>query len=361
MMERPEGNTSLAGKSDNAALPGIDRESVTAWLEQAVDGARSPFQFTLIAAGGSNLTFRVTDAAGDAYALRRPPVTARIATAHDMSREWRIMKALGEHATGVPVPRMLAYCQDIGVTGTEFYVMQFVDGLILRDEQTAGQLTPEECQVATESLIDVQIAYQKVDVDAVGLGDLGPREGYVARQLRRWKKQVDAAKSRELPLIDQLHTHLTAHLPPEQRPGLVHGDFRFDNTVLGADMRVAAVLDWELCTIGDPVADFVWSLMYWADPGDPLPWMTSPPTLAPAFARRAAVRDRYIERSGRDLSHLAYYVVFSWWKQACIVEGVYARLKAGARGGMRVTVPLDDVGRRVERMLEIATELAGRI
>jgi aminoglycoside phosphotransferase (APT) family kinase protein len=349
----------VRGESQAAELRGIDRGGVSAWLERAVEGARGPFDFRLIAAGGSNLTYRVTDAAGRAVALRRPPVTARIATAHDMSREWRIMKALGEHATGVPVPRMLAYCQDVGVTGAEFYVMQFMDGLILRDEQTAGRLTPEQCRLATESLIDVQIAYQNVDVDAVGLGDLGPREGYVARQLRRWKKQVDTAKTRELPLVDQLHAQLAAHLPPEQRPGLVHGDYRFDNTVLGPDMRVTAVLDWELCTIGDPVADFVWSLMYWADPGDPFPWMTSPPTLAPAFGRRAAVRDRYVQRSGRDLSDLDYYVVFSWWKQACLVEGVYARLKAGARGGMRVTVSLDDVGRRVERMLEIAAGLAG--
>jgi aminoglycoside phosphotransferase (APT) family kinase protein len=332
-----------------AELPGIDRDRVAAWLEMAVEGARGPFDFRLIAAGGSNLTYRVTEVAGRAYALRRPPVTARIATAHDMSREWRIMKALGEHPTGVPVPRMLAYCRDAAVTGAEFYVMKFVDGLILRDEETARRLTPEQCTVATESLIDVQIAYQNIDLDAVGLGDLGPREGYVARQLRRWKKQVETAKTRELRLLDELHAQLSANLPPEQPPSLVHGDYRFDNTVLGPDMRVTAVLDWELCTIGDPIADFVWSLMYWADPGDPLPWMTSPPTLAPAFARRAAVRERFVERSGCDLSHFNYYVVFSWWKQACIVEGVYARLKAGARGGMQVTVSLDDVGRRVER------------
>jgi len=351
----------VTGTVPQAELPGIDRDRVTAWLEMAVEGACGPFDFRLIAAGGSNLTYRVIDVAGRAYALRRPPVTARIATAHDMSREWRIMKALGDHATGVPVPRMLAYCQDVSVTGAEFYAMQFVDGLILRDARQAAELTPEQCRVATESLIDVQIGYQNVDVDAVGLGDLGPRQGYIARQLRRWKKQVDAAKTRELPLIDQLHAQLVATLPPEQQPSLVHGDYRFDNTVLGADMRVAAVLDWELCTIGDPVADFVWSLMYWADPGDPLPWMISPPTLVPAFARRAAVRDRYVERSGRDLSHWDYYVVFSWWKQACLVEGVYARLRAGARGGMQVTVSLDDVGRRVERMLEVAASLAGRI
>lgn len=349
----------VIGKAQGTELLGIEDARVTAWLEQEVAGARGPFDFRLIAAGGSNLTYRVTDAAGRVYALRRPPITARIATAHDMSREWRIMKALGEHATGVPVPRMLAYCHDVGVSGAEFYVMEFIDGVILRDEETAARLTPEQCRVATASLIDVQIAYQNVDVDAVGLGDLGPREGYVARQLRRWKKQVDTAKTRELPLVDQLHAYLAAHLPPEQRPGLVHGDYRFDNTVLGADMRVAAVLDWELCTIGDPVADFVWSLMYWADPGDPLPWMTSAPTLLPAFARRAQVRERYVQRSGRDLSQFEYYVVFSWWKQACLVEGVYARLQAGARGGMQVTVPLDDVGRRVERMLQIAADLAG--
>src|SRR5574337_673702 len=141
--EYNRGSTTVTGEAQGGELPGIDRGRVAAWLEREVEGARGPFDFRLIAAGGSNLTYRVTDAAGRAYALRRPPVTARIATAHDMSREWRIMRALGEHATGVPVPRMLAYCQDSAVTGAEFYVMQFVDGLILRDEQTARQLTPE--------------------------------------------------------------------------------------------------------------------------------------------------------------------------------------------------------------------------
>jgi aminoglycoside phosphotransferase (APT) family kinase protein len=342
-------------------LLGIDAGRVTGWLEREVEGARGPFEFVLIAAGGSNLTYRVTDAAGRVYALRRPPVTARIATAHDMSREWRILRALGAARTGVPVPGALAYCKDPEVTGAEFYVMDFVVGLILRDVRAAEHLSPEQCRRATESLIDVQIAYQGVDVDAVGLGDLGPREGYVARQLRRWKKQVETAKTRELPVLDELHAKLSAQIPPASVPGLVHGDYRFDNTVLSDDMRVVAVLDWELCTIGDPLADFVWSLMYWADPGDPFPWMVSPPTLAPGFMRREQVKQLYAERSGRNLSCLDYYVVFSWWKQACIVEGVYARLKAGARGGMPVTTSLDDVGRRVEAMLDIAAELARRL
>lgn len=349
---------SESGQQD---LLGIEAGRVAGWLEREVNDARGPFEFVLIAAGGSNLTYRVTDSAGHVYALRRPPVTARIATAHDMGREWRIIRALGAGRTGVPVPGALAYCKDPEVTGAEFYVMDFVGGLILRDLASAKHLSPEQCQRATESLIDVQIAYQGVDVDAVGLGDLGPREGYVSRQLRRWKKQVETAKTRELPLLDELHAKLSARIPSEAAPVLVHGDYRFDNTVLSDDMRVLAVLDWELCTIGDPLADFVWSLMYWADPGDPFSWMISPPTLAPGFMRREQVKQLYAARSGRDLSCLDYYVVFCWWKQACIVEGVYARLKAGARGGMHVTSSLDDVGRRVEAMLEIAAELARRL
>ncbi|HEX7094685.1 MAG TPA: phosphotransferase family protein, partial [Acidimicrobiales bacterium] len=210
-----------------------------------------------------------------------------------------------------------------------------------------------------ESLIDVQIAFHTVDIDAVGLGTLAKRDDYVGRQLNRWRTQVERANVREVPLLFELHERLVAAKPDEKAPpGLAHGDYRFDNTVLGADFAIAAVLDWELCTIGNPVADFAWSLQYWADPGDAMSFLNDPPTLEPVFVRRDEVARRYEKRSGFDLSDLPYYTVFSWWKQACIVEGVYARRLAGATGGMRQSNDPSDIARRVDAMLERAAELA---
>jgi len=339
---------------------GIERANVDAWLAANVAGAIAPFDYRLIAAGGSNLTFRVTDAAGNVWALRRPPVGHALPTAHDMHREWRIMAALAP--TGVPVPACLAYCADIEVNGAPFYVMSFVEGLILRDRASVAGLTAEAADIATDSLIDVQIAFHTVDLDAIGLGDLAKRGDYVGRQLNRWRAQVERANVRALPRMVELHERLAAAKPQERvAPGLAHGDYRFDNTVLGPDHKVAAVLDWELCTIGDPIADFAWSLQYWADPGDTLTFLSDPPTLEPVFVRSDEIVRRYEARSGFDLADLPYYKVFSWWKQACIVEGAYARRLAGATGGMRSTGDPSDIGRRVDRMLEHASELASGV
>jgi aminoglycoside phosphotransferase (APT) family kinase protein len=223
-------------------------------------------------------------------------------------------------------------------------------------------MTRADADVATESLIDVQVAFHTVDIDAVGLGDLAKRDDYVGRQLTRWRTQVERANVRDVPLIHELHDRLVDAKPAEKAPpGLAHGDYRFDNTVLGADNRIAAVLDWELCTIGNPIADFAWSLQYWADPGDTMSFLQDPPTLADVFVRRDEVARRYAERSGFDLSDLPYYAVFAWWKQACIVEGVYARRLAGATGGARQTNDPSDIARRVDAMLAHAADMAAGV
>jgi aminoglycoside phosphotransferase (APT) family kinase protein len=341
-------------------IRGIDRARVDAWLAEHVAGSSPPYRYDLIAAGGSNLTFRVTDADGRCWALRRPPVGHALPTAHDMGREWRIMAALA--STTVPVPECVAYCDDNDVNGAPFYVMGFVEGRILRDRASAADLTVEQAETATNSLIEVQIAFHTVDLDAIGLGTLAKRDDYVGRQLTRWRTQVERAGVREVPLIHELHERLVAAKPPETAPpGLAHGDYRFDNTVLGDDDRIAAVLDWELCTIGNPVADFAWSLQYWADPGDTMSFLNDPPTLEPVFVRRDEVARRYGERSGLDLSALPYYTVFSWWKQACIVEGVYARRLAGATGGAQHSGDPADIAKRVDTMLDHAAQLAAGV
>lgn len=335
---------------------GLDVEPVTRWLLTNVDGLTPPLEFDLIAAGGSNLTYRATDGTGRQAALRRPPEGARLATAHDVGREVRIMSALSGSA--VPVPEILANCEDDSVIGAPFYVMSFADGVILRDQEGAAALDRDACRRATESLVDVQVALHATDVDAIGLGDLAKRESYVARQLARWRKQAERSKTRDLPLLERLHETLAAKIPPESGTvSLAHGDYRFDNTVLGPDHRVIAVLDWELCTLGDPVADFCWSLLYWADPGDGYFFLSSPPTLHEAFDRRDEVAQLYAQRSGRDLEALPFFTTFGYWKMACIVEGVYARLQAGSGGGM-ATDNLAAVASRVDQLLEIAAESA---
>lgn len=340
-------------------LPGIEATAVTHWLQQHIDGVEPPLVYSLIAAGGSNLTYRVEDAAGHVWALRRPPAAAVLATAHDVVREYRILDALSRDGT-VPVPAALALCEDVDVTGAPFSVMQFIDGTILRTEEDGAALTAHEAEAATASLVDVQVAMHSLDPDEVGLGDLSRhRTGYLERQLARWRKQVDTVRVRETPLLDDLHERLARTVPFEiGAPTIVHGDYRFDNTILGPDHTVCAVLDWELCTIGDAVADFAWSLLYWADPGDPCPFLESAPTLAPVFARRAQIAEQYATRSARSLDALPWLIVFSYWKMACIVEGVYVRRLKGARGGAAESLDVTRIAARVDVLLEHAGDSA---
>ena len=345
-----------------SGLPGLDTARVAGWLGRHVDGSEPPFRFELIPAGGSNLTYRVTDAGGRAWALRRPPVTGVLATAHDVDREWRIVAAL-HRASDVPVAPPAAHCADADVTGAPFYVTGFVDGRILRTAEDGAALSDAAAARATRSLVDVQVAFHRVDPDTIGLGDLTRRRsGYVERQLHRWRTQVEQAATRDLPLLDELHGRLARTVPAERTPpGLAHGDYRFDNTVLDPEGTVRAVLDWELCTIGDPIADFAWSLSYWADRGDPVPFLASAPTLAPAFPRRAAVADQYGRAMGVGaLDELPWLTVFSYWKMACIVEGVYARRRAGAQSGA-ASSDLASIAARVELLLAHAAELAAGV
>ncbi|MCZ6828602.1 MAG: phosphotransferase family protein [Gammaproteobacteria bacterium] len=337
-------------------IKGIAAPAVSDWLTANLDGLPAPYRFDLIAAGGSNLTYITTAANGVRFVLRRGPLRARLATAHDMQREYRIMQALA--GTCVPVPAMFAYCADESVNGAEFYCMEMVDGLVLRDRASTMEMSRGDCLRATESLVDVQVAFHQVDLGSVGLGDLSRHAGYIERQLSRWKKQVDAGRCRDVPLLDELHEVLRRSVPPatKARPGLAHGDYRFDNTVLDSNYRVSAVLDWELCTIGDPLADFIWSLGYWAEPGEQLTWLQDPPTKNPQFPRREVVTSLYAARSGDSLDDIDWYTAFSWWKQACIVEGIYSRMQNGASGGMKLE-HVDLVGQRVIAYLERARSL----
>jgi aminoglycoside phosphotransferase (APT) family kinase protein len=313
---------------------GVNRERVSAWFVENVLGVVLPLRFHRVSGGRSNLTFEVRDAAGTGYVLRRPPTSHVLPTAHDMSREYRIIAALGP--VGVPVAPALGLCTDVSVNDAPFYVMGFVDGIVARTEaEVEAHLdlpARARCGVA---MIDTLAQIHSVDPDGSGLGDLGRKDGYIARQLRRWYGNYQAAlESRggqSSGDVDRIHDLLSAHIPEQGPAGVVHGDYKLDNCIVSADGGMLAVLDWELCTLGDPLADLGQLLVYWPEPGEPSP-LDHAPTLAPGFPTRADLRARYGEATGRDLSQLDFYLSFAYWKLACILEGVYARYLAGAMG-----------------------------
>jgi aminoglycoside phosphotransferase (APT) family kinase protein len=324
-------STAQPGEASDAP-DGIERATLDPWLEANVPGARAPFEFDRIAGGRSNLTFRVGDAAGSEWILRRPPLGKALGSAHDMSREHRIITGL--HGTPVPVPEPIAFCDDHAVTGSDFYVMELVDGLVLRDEDLVAEHFPEQegRRRIGEAVVDTLVDLHAVDPDGAGLGELGRREGYAERQLKRWMKQWEQSKTRELESMEETHRLLSSRIPEQQGVSLIHGDYRLDNLIVTPDGEIAAVVDWELCTLGDPLADVGLLAVYWAQPDDQVVPLTRAPTVAPGFPTRQELIDRYAERSGRDLSQLDFFVALGYWKLAAILEGVFARYSAGAYG-----------------------------
>jgi aminoglycoside phosphotransferase (APT) family kinase protein len=312
-------------------VPGIEVATVTAWMEQHVDRARGPFRFDAIAGGHSNLTYRVDGADGTRFVLRRPPLGHRLASAHDMGREFRIIDGLQRSA--VPVAPALGFCDDLAVNDAPFYVMGFVDGHVVRDRMTAeAVLDLGGRDRASRSIVDTMAAIHAVDLDAVGLSDLGKHEGYIARQLKRWYGQWNAQKTRELAAVDTVHDALLRRIPEQGPATIVHGDYRLDNCMVGDDGTVIAVLDWEICTLGDPMADLGLLQVYWTGPDDVASAWIGSSTTAEGFWNRAQLATRYAEVSGRDITQLPFYVSFAYWKLACILEGVYARYLGGALG-----------------------------
>ena len=339
------------------AIKGIDAPAVTAWFEANVPGATGPLRFDLIAGGHSNLTYRVDDAAGHAYVLRRPPLGHVLATAHDMRREHTIISALGP--TAVPVAPALGLCTDDSMNGAPFYVMDFVDGRVLRDAAAAEQLSVDARRNAGLSIAQTLAAIHAVDPDDVGLGDLGKKDGYIARQLKRWYGQWEQSKTRELPDIDAVHDALLARIPEQGLAAIVHGDYRLDNCMTDDDGNVIAVLDWEICTLGDPLADVGLLMVYWTEPDDAASMLLGAPTATEGFLSRKQVLDAYADASGRDLAQIDFYIAFGYWKLACIVEGVYARYVGGAMGGD--ATGFEGFAVQVERCAAAAAEAVARL
>ena len=310
---------------------GIDSVRVSQWITANIADTVAPFKFEFIAGGHSNLTFRVTDARGREMVLRRPPLSHGLASAHDMSREHRIISAL--QGSAVPVAPALGLCSDLEVNGAPFYMMQFVTGHILRDQHSAQDLlTPLARKRAGESLIETMAAIHAVDIHAVGLGNLARQEDYIERQLKRWYGQFNAQKTRELGAIDRTHDELLKRVPEQGKATIVHGDYRLDNCIVNDDGNISAVLDWEICTLGDPLADLGLLMVYWTGPGDDSINSGFQASKAQGFLNRQDLADKYAAITGRDVSQLDFYVAFAVWKLACILEGVYARYSGGALG-----------------------------
>lgn len=310
--------------------PGLDLDRLRGLLERERPGlAHGPLTGRLIEGGRSNLTYVVTDGTSK-WVVRRPPLGHVLATAHDMKREHRVISAL--HTTNVPVPRPVLLCEDEEVLGAPFYVMEFVEGTPYRTADQLAPLGPERTRGAVLSLVDTLVELHAVDPEEVGLADFGRPEGFLDRQLRRWGKQLDASRNRELAGIDELHATLGRRLPVSPAPAVVHGDYRLDNVLIGADDRIKAILDWEMSTLGDPLTDLGLLVMY----SIPLGMANSPVSTTAEAAGHpdpAELIERYAARSGRDVSAVSWYTAFAWFKLAVILEGIHYRYTLGQTVG----------------------------
>ncbi len=318
---------SETGEHADSELAGVDVPRLTPWLAQCIAELEPPLDFSLIAGGHSNLTFRFDDAAGRAFVLRRPPLGHVLESAHDMGREHKIVSAL--QGSEVPVAVVRGLCTDTAVNDAPFYLMEFVEGLVCNETADAATMAETERHALGLHVIDVLAALHRIDPDAVGLGDLGRKEAYLARQLKRWNKQWAASKTHEIPEMERCSELLAERMPEQIGAAIVHGDYRLGNMIVG-DGRIRAVLDWELCTLGDPLADVGYLLNSWIQPGEV--GDDTSPTGCGGFPDRDVLCARYEAATGRDLSGINYYRAFSHWRLAAIGQGVYKRYLVGAMG-----------------------------
>jgi aminoglycoside phosphotransferase (APT) family kinase protein len=309
-------------------LPGLDLMRFATWFDDVFPGEiGGPMRGRLISGGRSNLTYEVSDGTRT-WVVRRPPLGHVLATAHDMGREYRVITALRD--TDVPVPLTYALCTDPDVLGAPFYVMSKVDGVPYRTADQLAEVGPIRARAIAEHMIGTLAVLHAVPPAEVGLADFGRPEGFLARQVRRWKQQLDASRSRPLAGIDELHALLAADPPDGSPPAIVHGDYRLDNVLVDADDKVAAVVDWEMATLGDPLTDVGLLVVY-----QQMDRLGDGPMAseAPGYPSVPEVLDLYAARSGRDLSDLGFYIALASFKAAVILEGIHFRYVHGQTVG----------------------------
>ena len=341
-------------------VDGLDLDALSGFLapiRARLDGAtRSPspehtasWQADLIKGGKSNLTYRLSDGSHH-WVLRRPPLGHVLATAHDMAREYRVMSALAP--TPVPVPAMVTLCEDSSVIGVPFYVMDYVEGSVLQRTSDTANLGDDQRMALAYQLVDTLADLHEVDPDVVGLGDFGRPAGFLQRQVNRWTKQLEKSMSREIPGSVELADQLAAGVPASQRAGVVHGDYRLDNVIVGPDLLIRAVLDWEMATLGDPLCDLGLLTVY----AVPVPGVAGVISdgMGPhnGFPSIESLTQRYADRSGLDISHLAWYTALGYYKLAVICEGIHFRYAAGQTVGEG----FDQVGDIVEPLMSAGRE-----
>jgi aminoglycoside phosphotransferase (APT) family kinase protein len=347
-------------ESDLSEVVGFDPSVIEAWLPTVTDAA-PPFVWERLPGGHSNLTYLITDGDGREMVIRRPPQGELLPKAHDMWREYRIIDGLWN--TDVPVAEPISYQDDRDLCEVHFYVMGKVDGAAFYSGEEVSAFLPEERRrAAGESFVDTLAALHSIDPADVGLAELGRPDGYVARQLKTWygswTASIDYAKHDDQRVHD-LHALFSANTP-EQGPGrVVHGDFGPHNCLFSPDGQVNAVLDWEIATLGDPLADFAYSINAWTEPGDAGVYGADPPTALPGFPSRDDLIARYAAKTGRDVSGLAFYRAFNSWKTACILHGVYARYMAGQKS--TEGIDLETLFARIGLSLDAAAERAQEI
>ncbi|MCZ6658910.1 MAG: phosphotransferase family protein [Gammaproteobacteria bacterium] len=351
----------MTNHDESLGPEGYQVDAVEAWVATHIEGFNPPFKWTRLEGGHSNLTYQIDDASGRQAVIRRPPQGQLLPKAHDMSREWAVISALG--ATPVPVPEALGFCESPDVTGAWFYVMGLIDGHPLYNSEDTNRWVPkEQRQTMAWSFIDVLAALHAVDPDDVGLGELGKKENYVGRQLktwyRSWTSSVEPAQFDD-PRAHELQQFFLDNLPEQGPARVVHGDYGIHNCLVGRDCTIAAVVDWEISTLGDPLADLAYALNQWPDPTDAEPALPEAATAPAGFPTRTELAERYAERTGRDLSNLDYYVGFNRWKSAAIVHGVYARYCEGKKS--TEGVDLDDMRSRIERTLTLSEAAVNRL
>ncbi len=340
---------------------GFDVPVIEAWLAE-VTSVAPPIDWRRLPGGHSNLTYELRDAAGRELVIRRPPQGELLPKAHDMWREYRIIDGLWP--TPVPVAEPIAFCDDRAVAETHFYVMGKVDGAALYSgTEVAAWLAESARRRAGEAFIDVLAELHSIDPADVGLADLGRPDGYVARQLKTWYGSWTASipfAEHDDERVHELHAMLVDRIP-DQGPGrVVHGDYGPHNCLFSRSGEVNAVLDWEIATLGDPLADFAYSINAWVEPGDAGVYGADPPTALPGFPSRDEMIARYATATGADLSDLAYYRAFNSFKTACILHGVYARYRAGQKSteGVDVDMLFARIGLSLDSAAVLAAELA---
>ena len=347
--------------NETSHIQGYKVHAVEAWIGKNIQELAPPFVWIKLEGGHSNLTFLLEDASGKKAVIRRPPLGELLPKAHDMGREWALISKLANSA--VPVPKALGFCDDASVTGAHFYVMGHIDGRPLYNAADTRNLVPERSRKTLgHSFIDVLAALHDVDPDQIGLSDLGKKEDYIGRQLKTWYRSWTASigpAQLDDPRAHTLQKYFLENTPQQGPARIVHGDYGLHNCLVGRDCKVAAVVDWEISTLGDPLADLAYALNPWPDPTDTTVPLAEAALSPPGFPTRTELAQRYAERTGRDLSKLDFYIGFNRWKTAAIIHGVYARYMEGKKSTQGVD--LDSLRQSIDRSLTLATEAVDRL